>query len=427
MSVKSEDPKSAKDSGLGSIGRIIHSAANLEASAAQQLVPRILEAVRINLGMEVGFVSRFSRGRREFLHVSSDGLTGAPSPGSSDLLEDSACIRVARNHAPNLVLDAQTHPSLKDLAAVRALQVRTHASVPIPSGKGYAFGTLCCYSCGQKDELDERDIGFMSAMADLIGTVLEEEQHLLDDFCRRREYIRGVVKSEGLQMVWQPIVDSMTGRLVGMESLARFQTDPYRPPNQWFDEAVALGIGTELEKNAFAKGFAIREYLPKDVYVSCNLSGATFLEPEFQEFLKQQELDQIVLEITEHDAIADYKELVSSLSEFRNQGMKLAIDDFGAGYAGFRHILELNPDIIKLDMSLIRNIDRNPMMQSVVKALVAFAGDHDLTLLAEGIENREELSALQSLGVSRAQGYFFHKPMPMAPLLGLLNEVNQAS
>lgn len=297
--------------------------------------------------------------------------------------------------------------------------------MPIPSGKSHPFGTLCCYSCTHKDELDERDIGFMSAMADLIGTVLQEEQRLLDDLCYRREYIRNVVKSEGLQMVWQPIVDTMTGRLVGMESLARFQTDPYRPPNQWFDEAVALGIGTELEKNAFAKGFSIRKHLPKDVYVSCNLSGATFLQPEFQEFLKRQELDQIVLEITEHDAIADYEKLVSSLSEFRNQGMQLAIDDFGAGYASFRHILELNPDIIKLDMSLIRNIDRNPMMQSVVKALVAFAGDQDLTLLAEGIENREELSTLQSLGISRAQGYFFHKPMPMAPLLELLNEAGQ--
>jgi EAL domain-containing protein (putative c-di-GMP-specific phosphodiesterase class I) len=267
----------------------------------------------------------------------------------------------------------------------------------------------------------------MTAMADLVGTVLQEEQRVLDDLHSRREYIRDVVRSDALQMVWQPIVDATTGKLVGVESLARFQTDPYRPPNQWFDEAVALGIGTELEKNAFAKGMSIRKYLPEDIYVGCNLSGATFLTPEFQEFLKQQELNHLVLEITEHDAIADYSELATSLSDFRNQGLQLAIDDFGAGYAGFKHIVELSPDIIKLDMSLVRNIDRNPTMQSVVRALVRFAEDEGLNLLAEGVENRAELNMLQSLGIRRAQGYFFHKPMPIAPLLDLFSEEDYAS
>lgn len=214
-------------------------------------------------------------------------------------------------------------------------------------------------------------------------------------------------------------VDAATGKLTGVESLARFQTDPYRPPNLWFDEAVELGIGTELEKNAFARGMAIREYLPRDVYVGCNLSGATFLEPEFQEFFRQQDLNQIVLEITEHDAIKDYSELAASLSEFRSQGLRLAIDDFGAGYAGFRHIVELNPDIIKLDMSLVRNIDRAPTIQSVVRALVGFAEEHGSNLLAEGVETQAELSMLQSLGIRRAQGYFFHKPLQRAPLLEL--------
>jgi EAL domain-containing protein (putative c-di-GMP-specific phosphodiesterase class I) len=419
MSSKSEELQNHKGQKPASIGQVILSTANINSGTTRLLLPRLLEAVRTHLGMEVGFISRFSGGRREFLYVSSDGRQQAPAPGASAPLEESACIRVVKNQAPNLVRDAQMHPSLRDLPAIEALGVRSHASVPIPSGNDDTFGTLCCYSCDYKEQLDERDIGFMSAMADLIGTALQEEQRALDDISLRRKYIRDVLKSGGLQMAWQPVVDSTTGDLVAVESLARFQTDPYRPPNEWFDEGVELGIATELEKSAFAKGMAIREHLPPDVYVGCNLSGTTFLEPAFQDFLRQQALTHIVLEITEHDAIADYGELASALSEFRNRGLQLAIDDFGAGYASFRHIVELNPDIIKLDISLVRNIDRSPAIQSVVRALVGFANERGASLLAEGVETQAELDMLRALGIRRVQGYLFYKPMPQAQLLDL--------
>jgi len=360
MSSNGKSVQNGKAERAASIGQIIRSTANISPGTTNQLLPRLLEAVRFNLGMDVGFISRFADGRREFLYVSSDGLQKAPVPGDSDPIDESACIRVVKNQAPNLVHDAQEHHSLNDLQAIGALGVRSHVSVPIPSGKGDAFGTLCCYSCQFKEGLDERDIGFMSAIADLIGATLQEEQRVLDNISYRRDYIRDVLKSDGLQMAWQPIVDVAGGEIVAVESLARFQTDPYRPPNEWFDEAVELGIGTELEKSAFAKGMTIKEQLPQNIYVGCNLSGTTFLEPAFQEFLRNQDLKQVVLEITEHDVISDYGALTSKLSEFRNRGLRLAIDDFGAGYASFRHIVELNPDTVKLDMSLVRNI--NPII-----------------------------------------------------------------
>lgn len=402
-----------------SIGQVIHSAASSKSGTTAQLLTRLLEALRLHLGMEVGFISRIADGQREFLYVSSERWEEAPTPGVSDPVEETACIKVVRNEVPNLVRNAQTQPSLKDLSTVINLGIRSHASVPIPSGNHEHFGTLCCYSCENKESLDERDIGFMYAIADVIGTTLQEEQRTFDDISRRRNYISDSLKAGVLQMVWQPIMNTFTGNVVAVESLARFQTDPYRPPNEWFEEAVALGVGSELEKSAFAKGMAIKDLLPPDIYVGCNLSGATFLEPDFQDFLKQQNLDQVVLEITEHDIIADYTELANSLSDFRNFGLKLAVDDFGAGYASFRHIVELNPDSIKLDMSLVRNIDRCPAIQSAVRALVGFAEDRGSNLLAEGVETRAELDMLKSLGIQRAQGYFFHKPMPQEQLLEL--------
>ncbi len=419
MMSKSESFQNHNGQQTASIGQIIHSTTNINPGTISQLLPSLLEAVRFNLEMEVGFISRFKDGFREFLYVSSEGRQEAPKPGDSNPLDESACIRVVKNQAPNLVHDALTHPSLMDLSAIKALGVRSHVSVPIPSGNGDVFGTLCCYSCHYKESLDERDIGFMSVIADVIGTTLQKEQYALDDISDRRDYFRNVLSTDGLQMVWQPIVDTTTGDIVAVESLARFQTDPYRPPNEWFDEAVKLGIGTELEKSAFAKGMAIREYLPQDIYVSCNLSGTTFLEPTFQEFFRQQHLEQVVLELTEHDIIADYGILTPSFSAFRDRGLRLAIDDFGAGYAGFRHIVELNPDTIKLDMSLVRNINHSPTLQSVVKALVGFAEERSYQLLAEGVETQAELDTLKSLGVRRVQGYLFYKPMPQDQLLEL--------
>lgn len=419
MLSKNEDLQSHADQQPASVGSVIHSAASMTAGTSSELLPRLLETVRTNLGMEVGFISKFADGRRAFLHVSSDGGQLSPAAGSSDPIEESTCIRVVRKEAPNRVPNAQTHPSLSDLPVVGRLGIKSLMSVPIPTGKDEVFGTLCCYSYREKEELDERDIGFMSVIADLIGTSLQEEQRLHDDIARGRDHIRDVMKSGGLQMVWQPIVDTTTGALVGVESLARFQTDPYRPPNEWFHEAVELGIGTELEKSAFAKGMSIKKQLPQDTYVGCNLSGATFLEPTFQEFLRQQDLEQVVLEITEHDIIADYGGLASTLSEFRDRGMRLAIDDFGAGYAGFRHIVELHPDIVKLDMSLVRGIDSSPTTQSVVKALVGFAEEQNTTLVAEGVETQAELDMLESLGIRRVQGYFFHKPMFQTQVLEL--------
>ncbi len=417
---KSEDFHNHNDPQASSAGQTAPSA-YIDPGTINQLLPSLLEAVRFNLEMDVGFISRFKNGFREFLYVSSEGLQAAPIPGDSDPLDESACIRIVSNQAPKLVHDAQTHPALMDLPAIRALGVRTHMSVPIPSGNGDVFGTLCCYSLHYKEAMDERDIRFMSVIADLIGATLQKEQRVLDEISDRRDYIRNVLNSDGLQMAWQPIVNSITGNIVAVEALARFQTDPYRPPNEWFDEAVKLGIGTELEKSAFAKGMAIGEHLPQNIYVGCNLSGTTFIEPTFQTFLKQQSLEQTVLEITEHDVIVDYDSLTSSLSGFRNQGLRLAIDDFGDGYAGFRHIVELNPDTIKLDMSLVRNINHNPTIQAVVKALVGFAEDRNTQLLAEGVETQAELDTLRSLGIRLVQGYLFYRPMPQSQLLELFH------
>ncbi len=117
-----------------------------------------------------------------------------------------------------------------------------------------------------------------------------------------------------------------------------------------------------------------------------------------------------MLEITEHELVADYAELVTALAHMRVQGIRLAIDDVGAGYANFRHILKLRPDIIKLDGALIKNLDSEVDCRLLVAAFVQFAKGFGCRVIAEGLETQAERVALQELGIRFAQGYLLGRP-----------------
>jgi EAL domain-containing protein (putative c-di-GMP-specific phosphodiesterase class I) len=132
---------------------------------------------------------------------------------------------------------------------------------------------------------------------------------------------------------------------------------------------------------------------------------------------KPFELNQLVLEITEHAIVYQYKEIATLLAPLRKRGLQIAVDDAGAGYASFRHILNLAPDRIKLDMSLTRNIDTDPARRALTVAFVQFSSDTGSELFAEGVETAAELATLQALGVRGAQGYFLGRPMSMDDVL----------
>lgn len=404
------------------VGDILHDSAGIEPGTTDQLLPGLLESIRLHLDMEVGFISQFQDGRRHFLHVSATEGRELICENSSDALEDSVCLKVVEGKVPNLVHDAQIEPGIREMAVTSQLGIRTHASVPIQLDDGEIFGTLCCFSTQSDTALEEKDIAFMSVIADLIGTAVQREQLHNRKLEKAREDLLDILHSGALQMVWQPVNDSMNRRITAVEALARFRTEPYRPPNEWFDEAGAINMGTKLERNAFIKGVEILPELPEHISVGFNVSGATVLDKKFQDFLMEQNLGRLVIEITEHDVINDYQALTEALQRFRRHGLKLAVDDFGAGYASFRHILNLEPDLIKLDMSLVRNIDRNAKAQAIVRALVAFATDSANRLLAEGVETEAELATLNSLGITFIQGYLLHKPLERDRLLAVIDD-----
>lgn len=229
--------------------------------------------------------------------------------------------------------------------------------------------------------------------------------------------IRRILAGTGQhRTVFQPIVDVRNGAVAGAEALSRFESDPYRTPDVWFAEADRCGLGLELELFAVQRALASSDGLPPGAYVAVNVSPATMTSPELAKLLEGRTLDGVVLELTEHARVPCYESLRETVSQYRSRGARLAIDDAGSGYSSFQHILELRPDIIKLDRSLTSGVDRNPVRFALATALVTFAESLGARVCAEGIESSTELVALQQLGVRYGQGYFLGRPgaLPMA-------------
>lgn len=236
----------------------------------------------------------------------------------------------------------------------------------------------------------------------------------------RRDRVADVIERRAVQPVFQPIIDLATGAVVGAEALSRFPDEPEQDPEHWFNAAAAVGLGQALELLALRASLEAARRLPPDIYVSINVSPATLRSADFLAHLQASPLPatRLVIEVTEHASVADYPALSSRIGELRARGLRLAVDDAGSGYASFQHILQLVPDYIKLDRTLVGGLDRDPARHALVSAVSAFARDAGFNAIAEGIETSSELDAVRVLGLAGAQGFYLGRPAPAEALSG---------
>ncbi|MEU2347924.1 EAL domain-containing protein [Modestobacter sp. NPDC049651] len=222
-----------------------------------------------------------------------------------------------------------------------------------------------------------------------------------------------LLAEDGLRTAFQPIVSLTDGRVLGVEALSRFPaSDGRRSPEDWFADAARVGLAVDLEVHAALQALRLATALPGHVYVSVNFSPETLLWPGLPDALRQVPvpLSRIVVELTEHSAVEDYDALEAALRPLRDAGLRVAVDDAGAGYATFRHILRLAPDLIKLDRSLISGIDGDPAQRALAGAVVALAREMRGVVVAEGIERPAELAVALGIGVDAGQGYLLGRP-----------------
>lgn len=221
-----------------------------------------------------------------------------------------------------------------------------------------------------------------------------------------RTALQGVIEASAFTPYFQAIVDLWDGSVVGHEALTRFKDG--RPPNSVFDVAARAGLGVELETACLHASIEASRHLPPNGYLSLNASPELVVSGRLGPILAGV-TRPIVLEITEHVEIDDYPALRGELKRLGST-VRLAVDDAGAGYASFRHILELAPDFVKIDLDLVRGVDAEPARQALIAGMGYFAVKRKLRLVAEGIETRKELDALQALAVPYGQGYLLGRP-----------------
>ena len=375
-------------------------------------IDRILKSVRQHLGTEIAFVSRYVEGhQKELTHVDSD-VELPMGPGFRDSRDDSYCWHIAQGRLPQLIQDPADHPFTKTMAITDFLPVGCHLNVPLKLSDGTIYGSFCCLSRKPDRSMTERDLDILKAFATLAVEQIEQSLEKDEHSKVAKTAIREVINRDAITILHQPIVNVENGRPVGAECLARFPDAENRGPDVWFDMAAQVGLGLELELHAIKAGLETSRHLPKSAYLSVNASPETIMSGGLEGILAPYADRQIIVEVTEHNEIDDYGELKKQLAQIKKYA-RIAIDDVGAGYAGLRHLVDLQPDLLKLDMSLTRDIHKDVARQALTTAMVHFAKDIGAKLVAEGIECEEERETPARLGVAFGQGYLFARPMPV--------------
>ncbi len=222
-----------------------------------------------------------------------------------------------------------------------------------------------------------------------------------------RRYVQSIIDTVAYHPVFQPIVDLATGETVGYEALTRF--DDGTRPDLRFIEAASVGLQPALEIACAEAALRAAVSLPTNAWLSLNFSPETAIGGGIASVVASSSRP-IAIEVTEHAPFDDYDALRGAI---KDAGARLFVDDAGAGYAGLAHILALEPDVVKLDISLVRSVDRDPARRALVSGMKYFAKHAGMTLLAEGVETPAEAATLRRLGVDLVQGTLFGPPAPV--------------
>lgn len=250
-------------------------------------------------------------------------------------------------------------------------------------------------------------IPVLAEMADVVAhtlgptiEVMEERSsatHVIDDILAQRRY----------WPVFQPIRDLTSNRIVGYEALTRF--DAPQTTQRIFDHASIIGRGKDLEIATLRAAVKASADLPADSWVSVNSSAAMLGETDTIDAILEPLRRPTVIELSEHEMISDYKPIGTAMRRL-GPNRSLAVDDAGSGFASLRHILEVQPAYVKMDIGLVQGAATDLSRRALVAGFVHFARDADFTLIAEGIENAEDLKTLKGLGVALGQGFLLGRP-----------------
>ena len=293
--------------------------------------------------------------------------------------------------------------------------IRAIAYAPIRNGGGL-LGLVAAGTCA--DAYTRHLIDHLPAVGEFAATAgallsgqLERDQR--DELVRER--VRRALAVSGLWPVFQPIVALGSGSTIGYEALTRFADGT--PPDRMIADAHSVGLGIDLETACLAAALEAARALPQEAWLGLNASPDMILHSTELAALLARQPRRIVLEVTEHVEIDDYPGVRRAIAGF-GPTVSLAVDDAGAGFASLRHVVELVPQFLKLDISLVHQVDRDLSRQAMIAGLSQFATRAGCEVIAEGIEDPAELEMLLELGVPFGQGYLLGRPEPFLAVSG---------
>ena len=392
-------------------GRLLTDGATRVAVAeADAVIDRALAAVREHLDMPIAYLSEFVGEDAVFRHVDAPGLEALIKAGDSRALDEVYCRHILDGRLPNLIPDTSAFEICRDLPITAAAPIGSHVSVPIHRPDGSVYGMFCCLSPIPNPTLNARDLKVMQMFAGLAAEQIGQRLIRNGDRSDAASRTRAMLETGAFDIVYQPIYRLCDGALASFEALCRFRSDPYRTPDLWFADAKVAGLQPDLEVAVIEVALDAVDRLPPGVRLAVNAAPDTVATGRLGAVFDRAGADRVTLEITEHEQSADLQHLTQAVDALRARGTLIAVDDVGAGYSGLHQILKLRPDILKLDMSLVSDIDADPARRALANAMVGFAAGTGARLTAEGIERAEEHAILRAIGIDYGQGWLLGRP-----------------
>ena len=375
----------------------------------EQTLLSLLHAARTKLRMEVGFISRFDGDMRTFYLVDSAPGVNIVQSGGSDYRGESLCQRVVDGRVSQLIANAQTVAGANDLTAVKLVPVGAHISVPIVFSDGTVFGTFCVFSRYAIPELNHRSLAMCRVFADVASALIEEvsalPQYESHYWAKKKIEVTELLTEGRLKYAPAALINLNTGKQLGVELMPTLTqaTENIASPVLLMHEVVRLGLANLIGVNLVERVISTLSATPDEHFVAINITPQLLAEFDFLEWLNQDMCKRVVFEISEHDRVSSYHDLKRILQPIRKSGIRLSIDNAGAGFASMQHILQLQPEFVKLDAGLTCGIASDPAQQAMLQALLLFSRTQGCTLIADGISNKWDEEYLLHSGISVGQ------------------------
>jgi EAL domain-containing protein (putative c-di-GMP-specific phosphodiesterase class I) len=374
---------------------------------------RVSALVQRHLELDLVYVTEVRDGVLVLRAWAGDAAPAAAAVGAELPAQGTYSRLLLDGTLPGVIPDTGSQRGGADVPTVRG-GVGAFLGVPLRLSDGSLYGTLCGIKHRPDHSLGARDERFMRMLAELVVGDLDEQ--------RRVETLSGglsdLIEGERVDIACQPIVHLPSGRCIGVEALSRFPA-PFSRPDLTFAAAGEVGLGLELERLAVRKAWELLPVLGGGQFLSINLSPGALVELAGRAIGRADlPLPSLVVEVTEHAVVARYDELRKVLTPLRELGLRIAVDDVGAGYASLHHVLELRPDFIKVDTSLVQGVADDSVLRATISSIEVMSSALGATIIAEGVETARDLAALRELGVQAAQGYLLGRPSTDREQLG---------